>query len=44
MFLAVSCDKTKVKGRATYEVDAEVSIEIWDELWISGVFLLRRYT
>lgn len=40
MLLAVSCDKTKVKGRATYEVDAQVSIEIWDEFPISDVFLL----
>jgi len=34
----VSCDKTMVKGRATYEADGEVSIEIWDDLCISELF------
>jgi hypothetical protein len=38
VFVVVSCDKTVVKGRASYEVDGQVSIEIWDELAIFGVF------
>jgi hypothetical protein len=38
--MVASCGKTMVKGRATYEVDKQLSIEIWDHLWIYDLFLL----
>jgi hypothetical protein len=42
VLMVASCGKTMVKGRASYEVGEQLSIEIWSELWIYDLFLPSR--